>query len=220
MNCKSSIMVLLIGFLLLGGPLYSSANTNSLPEGCEGTSPVSHCYKDSGEEVPKEKETTVSPSQPEPGPSTFVTMIKVLLALAFVVGLMVLVLKLLHKRTQVVQQGKGIQTLGGAMLGNQRSLQLVKVGDRVLVVGVGDNVELIKEIEDEHEIKALVSHNGTQTYGSDKMDGLSKWVSSLWGNNNHSNGTSFKNILKQQLDETKQSRNAFMESLKKGHDND
>ncbi|WP_221564328.1 flagellar biosynthetic protein FliO [Alkalihalobacillus sp. TS-13] len=220
MNWKTNISVLLIGFLLFGGPSYISANTDNSPEGCEGKS-VSECYKESGKDVPEEKENTVSTSEPVSGPSTFVTMMKVLFALALVVGLMVLVLKLLHKRTQVIQQGKGIQTLGGAMLGNQRSVQLVKVGNRILVVGVGDNVELIKEIEDEKEIETLMATNETQMTGSEKMNGLAGWISSLWNNRDTSDKTKFQGILKKQLNDTKQNRNALMESLKKkGHDHD
>ncbi|WP_261132846.1 flagellar biosynthetic protein FliO [Bacillus sp. Marseille-Q3570] len=220
MNWKTTVSVLLIGFLLLGGPSYISANTDNSRVGCEGKS-VSECYAESGKEVPKEKENTVSASEPDSGPSTFGTMMKVLFALASVVGLMVLVLKLLHKRTQVIQQGKGIQTLGGTMLGNQRSVQLVKVGNRILVVGVGDNVELIKEIDDEREIEALMATNEPQMTGSEKMNGFTDWISSLWKNRNTSEKTNFQGILKKQLNDTKQNRNALMESLKKkGHDHD
>ena len=82
--------------------------------------------------------------------------IKVLLSLAFVIGLLVFVLKFLNKKNVSYQQNNMLQSLGGVSVGPQKSVQIVKVGNRVLVVGVGDDVKLIADINDEAEVERLV----------------------------------------------------------------
>ena len=46
--------------------------------------------------------------------------------------------------------------MGGTGLGGNRSIQLVKVGDRILIVGVGEDIQLLTEIKDEAERNQLL----------------------------------------------------------------
>ena len=41
-------------------------------------------------------------------------------------------------------------------VGANRSVQLIKVGDRLLVVGVGENIQLLKEIEEGQEYDQII----------------------------------------------------------------
>ncbi|SDI94095.1 flagellar biosynthetic protein FliO [Natribacillus halophilus] len=77
------------------------------------------------------------------------------LALAAVILVMFVLLKILANRTNRFQTTKTMQNLGGIGLGNQKSVQLIRVGDRLLVVGVGQSIQLLQEINDEQEAKAL-----------------------------------------------------------------
>jgi flagellar protein FliO/FliZ len=218
LNCKLLIKVLLIVLFFTGGPANIYANT---PKPSKECMTVAECYETEYQEQPgNDNQGEVQPETPKTNVSSIGTTIKVLFALVFVVVLLILVLKLLHKRTQVVQQGKGIQTLGGAMLGNQRSVQLVKVGHRILVVGVGDNVELIKEIEDQDEIDKLLLSNEGSISGTHLNQGIFGWLNTLKDNKKNSGQSDFRNILDQQLNDSKQKRNSILDSLKKGHDND
>ncbi|QQK76368.1 flagellar biosynthetic protein FliO [Salicibibacter cibarius] len=79
------------------------------------------------------------------------------LALGAVILVMFLLLKLLANRTNRFQATSTMQNLGGIGLGQQKSVQLIRVGDRLLVVGVGQTIELLREIEDEAEAKALIA---------------------------------------------------------------
>lgn len=202
-----------------GGPANIYANT---PKPSKECNTVAECYEteENQEQPGNDNQREVQPETPKTNVSSVGTTIKVLFALVFVVVLLILVLKLLHKRTQVVQQGKGIQTLGGAMLGNQRSVQLVKVGNRILVVGVGDNVELIKEIEDQDEIDKLLQSNEGSISGTHLNQGIFGWLNTLKDNKKNSGQSDFRNILDRQLNDSKQKRNSILDSLKKGHDND
>ena len=62
----------------------------------------------------------------------------------------------ISKKTKSYQKANFIENLGGTNLGSNRSIQLVKVGNRVLIVGVGEDIQLLTEIEDEAERKQLL----------------------------------------------------------------
>jgi len=79
------------------------------------------------------------------------------LALGAVILVMFLLLKLLANRTSRFQATSMMQNLGGIGLGQHKSVQLIRVGDRLLVVGVGQTIQLLREIEDEAEAKALIA---------------------------------------------------------------
>lgn len=223
MSCKLWTSVLLIIAVLSGGPTHIYANTNDTQIDCKT---VAECIpKETKDDLSKEQqEQKEKEDQPQlkqsSEVSTIGTTLKVLFALAFVVALLIIILKLLHKRTQVIQQGKGIQTLGGAMLGNQRSVQLVKVGNKILVVGVGNNVELIKEIEDPDEVATFMQMNEGLSNRAVEGEGLSSWINKLLTKQDGSRNSDFKQILNKQLADSKKNRKSILESLRKGQDND
>lgn len=82
--------------------------------------------------------------------------IKILLALAFVVCLLFIVLKLVNKNNKKYQSNQMLQNLGGVSVGQQKSIQLLKVGNSLFLVGVGDDVHILKEIIDEQEQQSLL----------------------------------------------------------------
>jgi flagellar protein FliO/FliZ len=83
--------------------------------------------------------------------------IKVLLSLVFVLGLLIFVLKFINKKNVTYQKNNMLQNLGGISVGQQKSVQIVKIGKRILVVGVGEDIQVLADIEDEAEIEHLVS---------------------------------------------------------------
>ncbi|WP_312097897.1 flagellar biosynthetic protein FliO [Niallia sp.] len=82
--------------------------------------------------------------------------IKMIFATIFVVFLMYFILRFINKRNHGYKNSQIIENIGGTALGANRSIQLIKVGNRLLIVGVGDSIQLIKEIEDEQEYKAIL----------------------------------------------------------------
>lgn len=83
--------------------------------------------------------------------------IKVFLALLFVLGLLLFVLRFLNKRNLSYQQNSMIQNLGGQSVGTQKSVQLLQIGSKLYVVGVGENVQLLQVITDPEEIKEILA---------------------------------------------------------------
>ena len=54
-----------------------------------------------------------------------------------------------NKSTQLVEN------LGGNRLGANRSVQLIKVGERLFVVGVGENIQLLKKLKKDKNMSKL-----------------------------------------------------------------
>lgn len=83
---------------------------------------------------------------------------KTLLALLFVVGLLLALLKFINRKNRSFDQHKLMKNIGGLSLGQQKSIQLVVIGDSYYLIGVGDEVRLLKEVTDPEEISALESY--------------------------------------------------------------
>ncbi|WP_010286386.1 flagellar biosynthetic protein FliO [Kurthia massiliensis] len=79
--------------------------------------------------------------------------VKIIFALIFVIALLYGVLRFLNSRNTKYQHSKMMQNLGGISLGAQKSVQIVKIGHSLYLVGVGDNVNMLKEITDDNEKK-------------------------------------------------------------------
>lgn len=78
-------------------------------------------------------------------------------ALLFVILLIYGFVKLMNRRNRLLKPFQYVENIGGTSVGQNRSVQLIKVGNSVLVVGVGETIQLLKEIEDEKEREAILS---------------------------------------------------------------
>lgn len=74
-----------------------------------------------------------------------------LLIVAMIYGL----IKFLAARQKNFQPNQAVKLMGGTPLGNNKSLQLVKVGGQMYLIGVGNEVTLIKEFSDAAEINGI-----------------------------------------------------------------
>ncbi|WP_243290235.1 flagellar biosynthetic protein FliO [Bacillus sp. FJAT-47783] len=94
---------------------------------------------------------------------SFLEFLKMIVALALVLALIYFLLRFVKQKNRHALGSKYIQNLGGTSLGQNRSIQLVKVGDRLFVLGVGDTIQLLKEIDNKDEIEAIVADNVEKT---------------------------------------------------------
>jgi len=84
--------------------------------------------------------------------------VKMLFALLFVLALLLFVLKFINKKSHNYNQNSLVRNIGGVNLGAQKSVQLVQIGNSIFIVGVGENVQLLKEIENPDEIEQIVNN--------------------------------------------------------------
>ncbi|QDI90287.1 hypothetical protein EPH95_03115 [Salicibibacter halophilus] len=141
---KAWLATWLLILLLFGLPheVYADASVRDALENNEGV----------GEGIEDSEGAVASDGQ-----SVWSVLFQLGLALGAVIFVMFLLLRLLANRTNRFQATSTMQNLGGIGLGQQKSVQLIRVGDRLLVVGVGQTIQLLREIEDEAEAKALIT---------------------------------------------------------------
>ncbi|MCA1062384.1 flagellar biosynthetic protein FliO [Rossellomorea sp. AcN35-11] len=163
-----------------------------------------------------DEQKNVEADSPESGVATSVTFLdylKMIVALIFVVALIYFLLKFINQKGRSFQQTKIINHLGGTPLGGNRSVQIVKVGKQVLVLGVGEDIQLLKEIHDEKEMEELVSYYQESQF-PDAKTAVSDWLMKIKGTHPTS-GNSFQSHLKAQLDEMNKGRKKMFKDLKK-----
>ncbi|GLB59337.1 flagellar biosynthetic protein FliO [Cytobacillus sp. NCCP-133] len=148
---------------------------------------------------------------------TFWDFFKMILATIFTVGLLYVLLKFINKKSKVYTRSQIVENIGGTALGGNRSVQLIKVGKRILVVGVGEDIQLLKEIDDSEEYSQLITEH------NDKMEQLirpSDIVTKVMKRTKQPDGDlsgspKFSAMLGQQLDEIKKGRRELFDELER-----
>lgn len=167
-----------------------------------------------------QKEDTHTEDTNVTGSSTvsFMDYVKMIFALVFVVALIYVLLKFVNKKSRSYQQTKMIHHLGGSPLGGNRSVQLVKIGKRVFILGVGENIELLKEIEDEVEKEELIQFYDEKTPQlSNPKEILSRLIPFKLDKSSEDVETStgsFQTMLKTQIEDIRNGRKKALEDIK------
>ncbi len=195
------IFVLLLSSLWLGGESSVSA---------EGM--VDECYEQGNcnEDIPSPVEGEAS------GDPTWVTYVKLIGALGFVLLLLYGLLKFVNSRTRNFQQSKLIQNMGGTTLGGNRSVQIVKVAGSYYVLGVGEDVQLIKEVTDEKEQEKLEQYYREKDNQQMQQSPLSQWFEKLTTRKNQASQEkqSFQSLLSKQLNQHQAERKKLFNRAK------
>lgn len=130
---------------------FVSADDNVLdciknPEQCEGN-----------DFVDKEKSDTEENEKSAVGVTAW-DYTRTIFALLFVVALLFGLLKFINNRNRMYDKNRLMKNMGGLSLGQHKSIQLVHVGNTYYLIGVGEEIRLLKEITDEEEIATLVAY--------------------------------------------------------------
>lgn len=150
----------------------------------------------------------------------FLDVLKMLASLVLVLAILYFLLKFIQKKSQSYQQNRLIQSIGGTTLGGNRSVQLVKVGRRILILGVGEDIQLLQEITDEQEMNEFLhQHNKQLEQKLEPTDLISKLFAkkpvkqkSMGDGRTQS---SFQQQLKDELNSVKKQRQKAMEQFER-----
>lgn len=183
----------------------------------------SKCSEDQLKEVENNEETTTDTDENTPSVGlSFWDFLKMIFATIFVIALLYAILKFINKRSRSFSSNQLVENLGGTALGTNRSIQIVKIGNRVLVVGVGEDVLLLKEIDDENEARQIIDdYNDRMEQLVQPSDIVTKLIERT---RNIKQGTgreeaSFSSTLKAQLEELSKGRKKLFDEMeKKGSD--
>lgn len=131
------------------------------------------------------------------------SLVKMVLALALILILIYGVLKFLSSRSRSFQHNRTMQNVGGISVGQNKSIQLVRIGSKLYMVGVGENVELLEEITDE-QVKRDMFDNGGNNAGG-RPNGIKASLFSSVMNSQNEN-SSIKDKFTKELDKLKANR--------------
>ncbi|WP_404330204.1 flagellar biosynthetic protein FliO [Mesobacillus maritimus] len=125
-------------------------------------------------------------------------------------------IKFLASRQKKLQPNQAIQLIGGTALGNNKSLQLVKVGGNVYLLGVADQITLIKEFSNEEELGSFDAEQKKPVFFSSSIFGSAKQPA------NQSPGQGFEQLfqtsLKKQKEKQHQVEHDLFENDREGRD--
>ncbi|MEW9501293.1 flagellar biosynthetic protein FliO [Jeotgalibacillus marinus] len=201
------IFVLLLSSLWLGGE--SSVLAEGMVDECWNNQ--ENCNDDIS--TLGDEEEILGKGNPD---ATWVTYVKLIGALGFVLILLYGLLKFVNSRTRNFQQSKLIQNMGGTTLGGNRSVQIVKVAGSYYVLGVGEDVQLIKEVTDEKEQEKLEQYYREKDNQQMQRSPLSLWFEKLSTRNNQTSQEkhSFQSLLSKQLNQHKVERKKLFNRAK------
>lgn len=220
---KRIIACLLLVLLALQGSWLSVS--------AEQLNSVKDCLEDkskcSEEQLQKQAEDDATNTEEEtPGSAsvgiTFWDFLKMILATLFVIFLLYIILRSLSKRSRSYNQNQLLLNLGGTPVGTNRSVQLVRVGQSLLVLGVGENISLLKEITNEDEAKKILADYDKRmdvlVQPSDIITKMMETVKRV--NDKEDDQTTFSTVLKSQLEELTKGRKKLLDEMekKKGSD--
>ncbi|QNK86937.1 flagellar biosynthetic protein FliO [Sporosarcina sp. resist] len=145
--------------------------------------------------------------------------IKTLFALVFVLGLLFGLLKFVNRKNKLYDKNRLMKNMGGISLGQHKSIQLVVIGESYYLIGVGDDIRLLKEITDPDEIDKLVEFyagdNNTEIVSGmlnrilAKVTGKSKSDSNM----KTEESSDFSTVFQTRLEEMKEERKPHISRL-------
>ena len=219
-----NIVTVILALLVLAAPSAAHGEDNNFGEqdrsvidGLNVTDPED--TNDTGdspeeEEAPDEDGVEVPETEEEDAPlvgyedqNLFLMLVQLFLALGVVLFLIYMLLRFMNNRTRSFQANRTIQTLGGTGVGQNRSVQIVRVGDRILVVGVGETVQLLQEITDPEEVERLSKSPETEDFYERPFSKLGSLLNkNKQGNEPETQEQAFRSLLDREMSDVKDSQ--------------
>ncbi|CDQ40103.1 MULTISPECIES: flagellar biosynthetic protein FliO [Virgibacillus] len=199
--------IILCFFILILTPREIAAETTSVNDCIEQQKDCEQT-----EEAPTSNSENESEVKTQTDP-LWLSMVKLVFALLLVLGLIYLLLRFIKKRNVLFSQVKTLENLGGISLGQNKSIQIIRVGNNYYLIGVGENVELLREITDQSFIDELTRRNS-----SNSDDGFFSLFHKIGvnGRPHSSKGKeSFDGLFAKELDKLKQNRTDLIKQFNK-----
>ncbi|MDF2902689.1 MAG: flagellar biosis protein [Bacillus sp. (in: firmicutes)] len=126
-----------------------------------------------------------------------------------IIALLFFIQKYVTKKRKMYQGGGPFHGIGGHSLGNNRSMQLLMIGDTLYILGVGENVNLIRSISPGAEQTKLLE---AVAEAETPVDVVTKWGKQI----KRTSQEKWNDLLIQQLKEQKPKSNQNLNQTRKG----
>ncbi|WP_233569582.1 flagellar biosynthetic protein FliO [Planomicrobium sp. Y74] len=192
-----------------------------IPSGAHAADPkVSDSY-DTDQPAAEQQEQPAEAAAPEE--KSFIVVIGQLIFYTLLIVFMIYgLIKFLSMKQKNLQPNQAVKLMGGTALGNNKSLQLVKVGGQIYLIGVGDQVTLIKEFTEDDEIHGIEKDVETQAsplLPKTVTSFIKEKVGGRW-EKNPSQTKGFEQLFKQSLDKQRKKQDKLESDLSKQHSED
>ena len=134
------------------------------------------------------------------------SVVKMFFALLLVLVLIYILLKLMNRRNKMFQQVKMLENLGGISVGQNKSIQLVRIGSRLYIIGVGDNVEMLQEITDEAVIQEMMEQEKDEATSHSLLKPFLSFPSPKKDDHSKEGKQDFTALFSRELNKLKQNR--------------
>ncbi len=141
---------------------------------------VTDWLKEKGDEPKSNNQEEKPPEIASTNTNVFFLLLKMIFYTIVVVGLIYLLIRFLAKRQRKMQNHSVLNQIGGTSLGNNKSVQIIQLGNTLYMLGVGENINLLKEINDEEEIKNILEHSQMNKSGAQFLTNKSKGIQELF----------------------------------------
>ncbi len=191
------------------------------PSGAQAADPKVIDSYDADQPAAEQQEELVEVAAPEE--KSFIVVIGQLIFYTLLIVFMIYgLIKFLSMKQKNLQPNQAVKLMGGTALGNNKSLQLVKVGGQIYLIGVGDQVTLIKEFSEEDEIHGIEKDVETQAsplLPKTVTSFIKEKVGSQLGKN-PSQAKGFDQLFKQSLDKQRKKQDKLESDLDSQHSRD
>ena len=166
------------------------------------------------EETPTEEENdenTELLQQEEPG-SLFFQIVRLVFALLLVLGLIYVFLYFLKRRNKFGNRIKTLENVGGISVGQNKTVQLIRLGDKLYLIGVAENITLLEEVEDPTLVETIMTAKKEQ---QTELDAHNIFSSILKKNRKEEEKKSqFNQLFNQELNRLQKTRKSIIDRHK------
>lgn len=142
---------------------------------------------------------------------------QLVISLALVLGLIYLFFWLLKKKNKLTGS-KLYNHLGGIPLGQNKSVQIIEIGNKIYVLGIGEDIRTISILEDQEEIETIKKSLYEQ--GNVNFD-FNSWIKNKLSKHKEFNSKSrFELELTEKIDQLKNKRTQSMHELLQENERD
>lgn len=199
---KNFVIFLASCFILYGLPHPSLAESGFVDECIENPE---LCEEP---EIQEEQNENTQLLEQEQTGSLFVEIVKVGLALLLVVGLIYAFLYFLRRKNKLGNRIKHLENIGGIAVGQNKSVQLVRLGNHLYLIGVGDDITLLQEIKDEKLIDEILQAMEEEVGEITVSNFLSTILPSQ--SREEDEQTKFRHLFKQELNKLQKNRKSII----------
>lgn len=203
------VMIGLIFFLRLG--VMSYAETEYVDDCIENPQ---NCEEPVEEKPEQNKEENQLLAEDTESGSLFFEIVKFFFALLLVLALIYLFLYFLKRRNKLGTRIQALENLGGITVGQNKSVQLVRLGDYLYLIGVGEEITLLQKIEDRALIEEIMKEKAAQAADFSASSLLTSLKQKKSDQMSEKNTNDFKKMFHRELSSLQQNRKNIIDKHK------